>query len=78
MKKLPKPDQTTPPKTTEPKFSMEKVAELIGVHPSTVSRLMNSCKLGYYQIGRRRIVGESHLQQYLSLAKREAKVTSIH
>ncbi|MBA3357103.1 MAG: helix-turn-helix domain-containing protein [Pyrinomonadaceae bacterium] len=78
MKKPPKPDEPAPPKTTEPRFSMEKVAELIGVHVSTVSRLMDSCKLGYYQIGRRRIVGESHLQQYLSLAERQAKATSLH
>ncbi len=64
-------------RATEQKFSMEKVAELIRVHVSTVSRLMDSGKLGYYQIGRRRIVGESHLEQYLSLAERQAKIRSI-
>lgn len=65
-------------KATEAKFSVEKVAEVIGVHRSTVSRLMDKRKLGYYQIGDRRIVGESHLQQYLSLAEREAKVKAVH
>ena len=64
-------------RATEQKFSMEKVAELIRVHVSTVSRLMDSGKLGYYQIGRRRIVGASHLEQYLSLAERQAKIRSI-
>jgi excisionase family DNA binding protein len=63
-------------RATEQKFSMEKVAELIRVHVSTVSRLMDSGKLGYYQIGRRRIVGASHLEQYLLLAERQAKIRS--
>lgn len=64
-------------RATEQKFSMGKVAELIRVHVSTVSRLMDSGKLGYYQIGRRRIVGANHLEQYLSLAERQAKIRSI-
>ena len=64
-------------RATEQKFSMGKVAELIRVHVSTVSRLMDSGKLGYYQIGRRRIVGASHLEHYLSLAERQAKIRSI-
>ena len=64
-------------RATEQKFSMEKVAELIRVHVSTVSRLLDSGKLGYYQIGRRRIIGASHLEQYLSLAERQAKIRSI-
>lgn len=65
-------------RATEPKFSIAKVAEVIGVHPATVSRLMSSGKLGYYQIGTRRIVGAGHLEQYLSLAERKAKVKAIH
>jgi hypothetical protein len=71
-------DQITGTKTTEPKFSMKSVAELIGVHVSTGSRLMDSCKLGYYQIGKRRIVGESHIEKYLSTTERKAKTTAIH
>ena len=65
-------------KTSEPKFSIDRVAEVIGVHRATVSRLMNSGKLGYYQVGDRRIVGEKHLEEYLSLAERKAKVKSVH
>jgi excisionase family DNA binding protein len=68
----------TTSKVTEPKFSMGKVAELIRVHVSTVSRLMDSGKLGYYQIGRRRVVGAGHLEQYLSKAERQAKAPSPH
>lgn len=77
MKELNKPNSVTISKATEQKFSMAKIAELIRVHVSTVSRLMDSGKLGYYQIGRRRVVGASHLEQYLSLAERQAKMRSI-
>ena len=66
MKEANKPDSKVASKATEQKFSMGKVAELIRVHVSTVSRLMDSGKLGYYQIGRRRVVGATHLEQYLS------------
>jgi excisionase family DNA binding protein len=65
-------------KITEPKFSVDKVAEVIGVHRRTVTRLLDSGKLGYYQVGDRRIVGASHLQLYLSLAERKATVDAIH
>src|SRR6185436_8517009 len=61
MKEANKPDSGVACKTTEQKFSMNKVAELIRVHVSTVSRLMDSGKLGYYQIGQRRVVGAGHL-----------------
>jgi len=65
-------------KATEQKFSIARVAEAIGVHPATVSRLMDKGKLGYYQIGSRRVVGERHLEQYLLLAERKARVTAVH
>ena len=65
-------------KVTEQKLSIARVAEVIGVHPATVSRLMDSGKLGYYQIGSRRLVGQNHLKQYLLLAERRAKVTGVH
>ena len=65
MKELDKSSSVLISKAMEQKFSMGKVAELIRVHVSTVSRLMDSGKLGYYQIGRRRVVGAGHLEQYL-------------
>lgn len=65
-------------KATEQKFSIARVAQVIGVHPATVSRLMDSGKLGYYQVGTRRIVGQTHLEQYLILAERKAKVGAVH
>jgi predicted urease superfamily metal-dependent hydrolase len=42
-------DIAAPSKTTEQKFSIARVAQVIGVHPATVSRLIDSGKLGYYQ-----------------------------
>lgn len=64
-------------KTTETKFSMSQVAELIGVHRTTIMRLLDAGKLGRYQIGDRRIVAESHLQEFLSLVERKATVKSL-
>ncbi|MDX6406620.1 MAG: Helix-turn-helix domain [Blastocatellia bacterium] len=62
---------------TETKFSMSQVAELIGVHRSTILRLLDAGKLGCYQIGDRRIVAESHLQEFLLQAERKATVKSL-
>ena len=78
MREANKSDPVAGSKATEQKFSMDKVAELIRVHVSTVSRLMDSGKLGYYQIGRRRVVGATHLEQYLSAAERRAKANPVH
>jgi excisionase family DNA binding protein len=77
MKELNKSNSEVISKATQQKFSMGKVAQLIRVHVSTVSRLMDSGKLGYYQIRRRRIVGAGHLDQYLTLSERQAKIRSI-
>jgi excisionase family DNA binding protein len=56
---------------------MGQVAKLIGVHRTTILRLLDAGKLGYFQIGHRRIVAESHLQEFLSLAERKATVKSL-
>ena len=66
-------------KATEPKFSIEQVARILGgVHPTTVLRLLQKRKLGYYQFGNRKMVGQSHLDNYISLAERGSKTKSIH
>jgi excisionase family DNA binding protein len=68
-----------PTKATEPKFSIEQVAKILGgLHPTTVLRLLQKRKLGYYQFGSRKLVGQSHLDNYVTLAEREAKAKSIH
>lgn len=65
-------------KVAEPKFSITKAATVIGVSRTQVSKLLDNGKLGYYQVGRRRIIGERHLQEYLSLAERRSTAKAIH
>ena len=56
---------------------MGQVAKLIGLHRTTIMRLLDAGKLGSYQIGDRRIVPESHLQEFLLLAERKATVKAL-
>jgi len=64
-------------KVAEQKFSITKAAIVIGISRMQVSKLLNSGQLGYYQVGGRRIIGESHLQEYLSLAERRSTVLAV-
>lgn len=64
--------QTENRRATEVKHSMKATAQMIGVHVSTVSRMMSGGKIGYYQIGGRRVIGQSHLETYLAYAERQA------
>jgi excisionase family DNA binding protein len=63
-------------RATEAKFSIKEVAQRFRVHATTVYRLMEKGKLGFYQIGSRRIVGEGHIEQYLSLVECKAKISA--
>ena len=65
------------PKVAEKKYSINQAAMAIGISPSGVRLLMDNKKLGFYQSGKRRIIGEGHLQEYLSLAERKAS-RAIH
>jgi excisionase family DNA binding protein len=58
-------------------YSIDTVAELICVHRSTVERLLESRKLGFYQVGRRRVINQNHLEQYLSQVEEEP-ITNSH
>ena len=58
------------PKVAEKKYSIKQAAIAIGISPSGVRLLLNSQKLGYYQSGARRIIGEGHLDVYLSTVER--------
>jgi len=51
--------------------SIDTVAELICVHRSTVERVLESRKLGVYQVGRRRLISQTHLNKYLAQVERE-------
>lgn len=64
------------PKTLETKLSIDGAAELLNVHRSTIERLLESRKLGFYQIGRRRIIGQTHLNDYLAEVERESTSTA--
>jgi excisionase family DNA binding protein len=70
-------EQSSKPNVTETKFSMSQVAKLIGVHRTTIMRLLDAGKLGCYQIGDRRIVAESHLQEFLSVVECKATTKAI-
>lgn len=61
-------------KATEANFSIKEVAQRFRVHATPVYRLMDKGNLGFYQISGRRIVGEGHIEQYLSFAERQAKL----
>ena len=65
------------PKVTEKKFSIKQVALAIGISSTGVRSLLDNKKLGYYQSGARRIIGESHLHTYLSLLERNHTKSEI-
>ena len=52
-------------------YSIDTVAELMCVHRSTAERLLESRKLGFYQVGRRRVISQTHLNKYLAQVERE-------
>jgi len=58
-------------KVAEKKYSIEQAAMAVGISPSGLRLLLNNKKLGYYQSGKRKLIGEGHLQEYLSLAERK-------
>jgi excisionase family DNA binding protein len=76
--KTTEPVQTDSLYVVETKYSIKEAATRIGISPSGVRRLLNTGKLGYYQSGRRRIIGEGHIQQYGALIARNSTVQTIH
>jgi excisionase family DNA binding protein len=67
-----------PAETIEQHFSIDQVAGKLSVHRSTVERLLYAGKLGYCQIGRRRIISETHFRKYLALVEREARGDRVY
>jgi excisionase family DNA binding protein len=57
----------------ERKLSMKETAAVLGIHRSTVSRLLDRGDLGFYQVGDRRICGEHHVAEYLALNERHPR-----
>ena len=50
---------------SEQKFKINEAAKIIGISPSGVRLLLKHKQLGYYQSGKRRIIGEGHLDTYM-------------
>jgi hypothetical protein len=65
-------------KVSEKKFRIEDAADIIGISTSGVRLLLNTKKLGYYQSGKRRIIGEGHLIEYLTKIERNKTKTEIY
>ncbi len=61
----------------EKKYTIEEAAEKIGISPSGLRLLLNKKKLGFYQSGKRRIIGEGHLDDYLTKIDRNNTKTTI-
>jgi excisionase family DNA binding protein len=66
------------PKVAERKYSIKQTAAVIGISPSGVRLLLDNNKLGYYQSGTRRIIGEGHLDTYLAKIERNNTNSEIH
>jgi excisionase family DNA binding protein len=58
---------------TERKFSVKQTADILGIDVSTVSRLLARGKLAHFPIGGRRVIAESHLEEYLKGIEKPAK-----
>lgn len=58
-------------KATENKFTVIDTAQLLSLSPTTVRREIRRRNLGSYRLAGRRLIGESHLSDYL--ARREQK-----
>jgi excisionase family DNA binding protein len=57
----------------ERKFSVKETAELLGIDVSTVSRLLSGGKLGHFRVGARRVIAESHLEEFLKKIEKPAQ-----
>ena len=76
--KTSEPTQTDSQYLLEKKYSIKEAATLIGISPSGVRRLLDTRKLGYYQSGRRRIIGEGDVRRYCALIHRVSPAEAIH
>jgi len=54
----------------ETKYNIEQAAKKIGISPSGVRALLDTEKLGFYQAGKRRVIGEGHINDYLTKINR--------
>lgn len=55
----------------ERKFSVAETAQILGQHPITIRRKLADKSLGFYKLGGRIFVGESHLADYIARSERK-------
>ena len=60
-------------KILEKRFSEKEAAELLQVSPMTIRRRREKGDLGFYQLGRRVFVGESHILEFLKNSEKNPK-----
>ena len=62
----------------EKKYNIDEAAKKIGISNSGVRLLMKTKKLGFYQSGKRRIIGEGHLDDYLNKIEQNKTKATIN
>lgn len=62
----------------EKKYNIDEAAAKIGISPSGVRLLLDNKKLGFYQSGKRRIIGEGHLDDYLTKIEQNKTKATIN
>jgi excisionase family DNA binding protein len=60
--------------TREDKFTITAAAQLLSVSPTTVRREIKRRNLGSYLLAGRRLIGESHLTEYLARCERKPQL----
>ncbi len=59
-------------KISEKRFSEKETAKLLQVSPMTIRRHRERGTLGFYQLGNRIFIGESHITAFLENSERKA------
>jgi excisionase family DNA binding protein len=60
----------------EEKYSTKEAAGILKLEESTVRKLLRRKKLGHYKLGRKRVIGKSHLLRYLAANQNEPRTYS--
>jgi excisionase family DNA binding protein len=57
-------------------YSVNKAAERLSVHRSTIARLLHDGTLGFFRIGTRIIIPAENLQRYVDHLKQQSTTTN--
>lgn len=61
-------------KVFEKKFTEGEAADILGIAKMTVRRRREDGSLGFYQIGKRILIGEKHISDFLTKNEKKATV----